>query len=449
MNELPSEILDRMPPQSLEAEQGVVGSIILDPRVVDDVAAVVAVQDFYAQANRRLYGHLLALHEERKPIDVGLLVERLKASGDFETTGGAAYLAEVVQAVPVAAHAVYYAETVHSKAILREVIQAAQDMLRAAWEPGAEARAVLDLAEARLAEIHAGTVSTEAVPVRTSVVEGLALVDEIISKQKGSGVLTGLTDFDVQVGGFFGSELSIVAARPGQGKTAFAYQVAHWMGSHGHRVLFTSIEMAAAQLALRQVCSLSGVPLRRVRLGTITANDSRAMMRGGEETAAATIWIQDCSRMTPYDIRRTARHVHADVVFVDYLQLVKPINERLKRHEQVGEMTRALRQLAREMKIPVIVLAQLNRRVDDNNRPRRPRLSDLKESGDIEQDADVVVFIHRPGTQIKGTIANGRMGQTWDADLIVEKNRQGPTCNLPVNWNGERTRFVDLDGGMF
>jgi len=440
MPKVTSELLDRVPPQNLDAERGVLGSIFLDARVFDDVADVIRAVDFYVPAHALLYRHFLEMVDERKPIDSITVLQRLREDNDLVAVGGVEGLEKIVRSVPYAANAVYYAKIVREKAKLRNIIDACKDGLQLAYNDTRTADEILEEVELRLSRIKTGDAGTDVATMQEAVVDATVMIDKICERKKGCGLMVGIPAFDQQVGGLFPGELTILAARPSQGKTALALDWACWAACHGHKGYFATLEMKRAALALRRICSLSKVSLQQVRTGDIQPDDIKDLNAASIRAAQANLILHDSSRLTANDIRRGARRHKVDFVVVDYLQLIKAIDERPKRYEQIGETCRALKGLAEEMDIPVLVLAQLNRQLEIGSRPRPPRLGDLRESGDIEQDADLVLLLHRPEGGCKGV--NGDKTDR-DADLIVAKNRQGARPTIRLNWLPERTMFVD------
>jgi replicative DNA helicase len=444
---LSSEILDRLPPQSLEAEQGVLGSLLIDPRLCDDVALLVRADDFYADANRKLFAHLMGMHEEGQRIDATLVVERLKTAGDFEAIGGAAYLAEVAQAVPVAAHATYYAQIVRDKATQRELIHASTEILRAAWDPTMATREVLNHAEEQIFAIHDSRSMDQVASIHDVLLEAFAHIDARLQHGTGLGVPTGFADLDNITGGLHGSELVILAARPSMGKTALATNIAENVAIESNvATLFVSLEMSRLELAQRMLCSQGKIDATRFRKGLISADDRRKLVEASAKLSQAPMFVDDTPSRTVTEVaacaRRLQRKEKLGLIVIDYLQLIEPDDPRDPRQEQVAKMARRLKGLARELKIPIICLAQLNRQAEAGKEGHRPRLSHLRESGAIEQDADVVMFIHRE--EYYEQDENKKKELAGQADLMVAKQRNGPTGDLKLAFFSKFTRFEDL-----
>ena len=441
-----SEILDRQPPCNLDAERGVLGSILLLPTVCDDVALVLRPEDFYDDANRALYAHLRAMNDEGRRIDTTLLVERLKAKGEFESIGGAAYVAEILQSVPTAANAVFYAEIVKNKSTLRALIHSSTEILRDAYDESQEAREMLGRAEERIFAILDDRGAGELSNIRDILQEAMVRIDARMKHEHTiGGIETGFRDFDQLTGGLHDSELVILASRPSMGKTALALNIAeHASLNSGAATVFVSLEMSSVELADRMLCSLAEVNGQRLRNGTISNDDRRKLVAKAAEMSQAPLYVDDTPSRTMTEIaaaaRRLKRKAKLGLVIVDYLQLIEPDNPRDPRQEQVAKIARRLKGLARELRVPVLCLAQLNRQAEVT-RDNRPRLSHLRESGAIEQDADVVMFIHRE--EYYQTNDEDRAKVAGQAELIIAKQRNGPIGEIKLSWLKDITRFRD------
>jgi replicative DNA helicase len=441
-----SEILDRLPPSNVEAERGVLGSILLVPIVCDDVALILRPEDFYDDANRTLYSHLRTMHDEGGRIDTTLVVERLKSCGQFELIGGARYLAEILQSVPTAANATYYAEIVKNKSTLRSLINSSTEILRDAYDESVEPREMLSRAEQKIFSIldERGGGSFE--NISDILQEAMARIDARMKHEHAiGGIETGFRDFDTLTGGLHNSELIILAARPSMGKTALALNVAEYTSLQaGIATLFVSLEMSSVELADRMLCSLAEVNGQRLRNGTISNEDRRKLVEKAAEMSQSPLYVDDTPSRTITEIaaaaRRLKRKSNLGLVVVDYLQLIEPDNPRDPRQEQVAKIARRLKGLARELCVPVLCLAQLNRQAEVT-RDNRPRLSHLRESGAIEQDADVVMFIHRE--EYYQSNEEDRSKVAGQADLIVAKQRNGPIGEVKLAWLKDITRFRD------
>ena len=441
-----AEILDRRPPCNLEAERGVLGSILLLPIVCDDVALILRTEDFYDDANRILYGHLREMHDEGRQIDTTLLVERLRSKGDFERVGGAAYLAEILQSVPTAANATHYAEIVKAKATLRALIHSSTEILRDAYEEADDAKEMLSRAEQRIFSILDSQGTGDLSNIRDILQEAMVRIDSRMKQEHAAGgIETGFRDFDSMTGGLHDSELVILAARPSMGKTALALNIAeHASLMQSVGTLFVSLEMSSVELADRLLCSLAKVNGMRLRNGSISNDDRRRLVEKAAEMSQAPLYVDDTPSRTITEIaaaaRRLKRRSNLGLVVIDYLQLIEPDNPRDPRQEQVAKIARRLKGLARELKVPVMCLAQLNRQAEAT-RDNKPRMSHLRESGAIEQDADVVMFVHRE--EYYCTNEEDRAKVAGEAELIVAKQRNGPTGDIKLSWLKDFTRFTD------
>jgi len=464
--ELPSEILDRLPPQNLEAERGVLGSLLLDPELCDEVVLIVRPDDFYADANARLFSHLLALHEEGKRIDPVLLIERLRAAGELEAVGGPAYIAEVAQAVPYASNAVYYATIVRNKSTLRSLIHASTEILRDAYDQSAEPEQITSQAEQKIFAVHDERTNNQVTDLPSLMLEAFDLIDARLEGRAGIGVPTGYPDLDNLTGGLHESELVILAARPSMGKTALALNMAEHVAVESRvPVLFVSLEMAKLEVAQRLLCSAGRIDSSKFRSLILSSKDRGDLVKASNKLGDAPLFIDDTPSRTMTEIaacaRRLKRSKDLGLVVIDYLQLLQPDNAKDPRQEQVARIARRLKGLARELKIPVLCLAQLNRQADPGPSTFRrakpdagddgegaksrnwPRLSQLRESGAIEQDADVVMFIHREEVFLSREEAREK-NLAGRADLIVAKQRNGARGNIKLHWREQNMRFESL-----
>jgi replicative DNA helicase len=438
------ELLDRQPPRSLEAERAVIGSLLLLPEVCDEVALAVRPEDFYDSAHRTIFRHMLDLHDNGQQIDPMLLSQRLKDSGQYESVGGAAFLLELSQEVATAAHAERYARIVKDKAVLRSLIHASTDIINDAYETGVDAREMLSLAEERVFRILDTKGDTEAKSVRDVMFECFARIEKRREhKHAVGGLETGFIDYDDKTGGLQNSELTILAARPSMGKTALALNILDHIAVELRRpALVVSLEMSALELGDRLLCSRAHVNGLKMRGGHISDQEHHQLQKAAGELHAAPLYIDDSPSRNMTEIAATARRLkrqdELELVVIDYLQLIEPDNPRDPRQEQVARISRRLKGLARELKIPVLCLAQLNRQVEAS-RDNKPQLSHLRESGAIEQDADVVAFIHRE--EYYQTDEQAREQVKGQADLLIRKQRNGPTGDIKLTWLHDYTRF--------
>lgn len=441
-----SEILDRTPPHSVDAERAVLGSILLAPHVCDDVVLIVRSDDFYLDAHQKLFGHMVQMHESGSRIDTTLLVERLKQAGDFEAVGGAAYLAEVLQSVAVPSHAAYYARIVRDKSTLRHLIHASCDILRDAYDVGQDPAELLSQAEERVFAVRDRRSSDQITSMHDVLVEAFAVIDRRLEEGGSPGIPTGFTDLNRLTGGLHDSELIILAARPSMGKTALALNIAEYVTvDSGLTCLFVSLEMSRIELAQRVLCSVGRINGTKFRSGFVSAKEREMLVKASNKLSTAPLYIDDTPSRNVSEIaacaRRLKRKADLRLVIIDYLQLIEPDNSQDSRQEQVARITRRLKGMARELQIPVICLAQLNRQPEATKEGHRPRLSHLRESGAIEQDADVVLFVHREEYYCRSREEAEEKGVLGTAEVIVAKQRNGPTGEVKLRWHKEYTRF--------
>lgn len=442
--------LDRSPPFDLNAEASVLGSLLLNPDVANELTLIIRPTDFYDDAHRKLYTTMSNMFDTGRKIDVTLLVNELKSSGDFELIGGAAFLAKLANAVPNAAHAIYYAEIVRSKATLRRLIDASTSILSDAYDESYDAKELVSQAEQRIFQIQDDRSANSAASVSDVLKEAMTRIDlRMQGEQLQSGVHTHFTDFDQMTGGLHNGELIILAARPSMGKTALAMNIAENVAMKDHApTLFISLEMNAIELVDRLLCSVAKVNGRRLRVGTITSDDQKRLLQHAANIAKAPLYIDDAPSRTVSEIAAVARRItqqemrkpngrRLGLIVIDYLQLINPDNSSDPRQEQVAKIARRLKMLAREQNVPVLCLSQLNRQAEDS-KDHKPKLSHLRESGAIEQDADVVMFVHREGYYHRGEDSEQYAGQ---AEIIIAKQRNGPVGDVELVWESEFTRF--------
>jgi replicative DNA helicase len=446
----PVDILERSPPFDLAAEMGILGSLLLNPDVCNDLTMVIREDDFYDDAHRKLYHHVHEMHTVGQKIDVTLLVSRLKDAGDFEMIGGAAYLAKLANSVPNAAHAVYYANIVRNKSTLRRLIEASTTILRDAYEDAQEPKDLVSQAEARIMQIQDERSANSATVISDVLKNAMARINaRMKGEQLQDGVMTHFTDFDNLTGGFHDGELLILAARPGMGKTALAMNIAEQVSMKENApTLFVSLEMGAIELADRLLCSVARVNSQRLRNGTISQEDRQRLVQNAIQLSNAPLYIDDAPSRTVSEIAAVARRItqqelkkpngrRLGLMVIDYLQLIEPDNSKDPRQEQVAKIARRLKMMARELKVPVLCLAQLNRQSEEG-KDHTPKLSHLRESGAIEQDADVVMFVHRDDYHARGEERDAVRGQ---AKLIIAKQRNGPIDDVELVWESDFTRF--------
>ena len=440
------EQLERQPPYNLEAEINVLGSMVLLPDICDDVIPIVRKEDFYDEANQTLFGHLVEMHNTNQRIDITLLRDRLIKAGDYETVGGAANLAHIFNAVPNAAHATYYASIVREKATYRNLIHACTDILQSAYETQEDPEKSLSQAEQKIFAIRESRMNSEVASVEDVLHQAMDRLDARMRGEHSEGTVdTGFTDLDRLTGGLHASELVILAARPSMGKTAFAMNIAENVVTLSQEpVLFVSLEMAAIELIERLMCSAARVNGHRLRNGSISQEDRKRLVKEASKLSRTPLFVDDSPSRTVSEIAAAARRIkrreeRLGLIVIDYLQLIEPDSSTDPRQEQVAKIARRLKGLARELSVPILCLSQLNRQSEDS-REHIPRLSHLRESGAIEQDADVVMFVHREEYYLRG---EDKAAVEGEAQIIIAKQRNGPTDKVDLSWLKDFTRFED------
>ncbi len=441
-----SDLIPRLPPQNIEAEQSVLGSLLLDKEAIIKVADLITPEDFYRGDHQTIFLAMLKLFEKRLPIDVVTVSEELEKLKKFEEVGGATYLTTLVNVVPTASHVANYAQIVQQKATLRRLLAAASKISELGYREDNEISTILDNAEQSLFSVSQKHLKQSFVALKDVLADSFERIDEL-HRNKGvlRGVPTGFRDVDELLSGFQDSDLVIIAARPSMGKTAIVTNIAaHAAIKEKRSVGFFSLEMSRDQLAERLLSLESGVDSWKLRTGNLSDDDFPKIGYAMGTLADAPIYIDDSPGLTITEIRSKCRRLQMehglDLVVVDYLQLISGQSRggEQNRVQEISEISRNLKTLARELNVPVVALSQLSRAVE--SRPdKRPMLSDLRESGSIEQDADVVMFIYRDEYYHKDS---DRKGIT---ELLVRKHRNGPVGDVELLFIPEQTRFRSID----
>jgi replicative DNA helicase len=429
----------RIPPQNLDAERSVLGSLLLLNDAIDDIAWL-KVEHFYSNPHQAIYKAIQGLRDRKVGgIDPVTLVDALQVSGELEDAGGAAYIMEVLEAVPHAAHVRYYAKIVRLKHRQRSLIYAATDILAKSYELYTEPELdeMISEAEQAVLEVREVEETGDGGDVKDVVLESLAELEAKING-KGAGLKTGYTDLDFQVGGLQSSELVILAARPSMGKTAFVCNVAENIAEQGKTVLLFSLEQSRVELVNRLLSSKSGVNGKSIRTGEVTEDDRQKIMNASTQISRLPIIIKDKPEVTMSYMAAVARRIHRKtplgILIIDYLQLISADDKRQPRQEQIATISRKLKYLNKELDVPIIALAQLNRDVEKRT-AKRPMLSDLRESGSIEQDADIVMMLHRP------IVYDSDFKDEGLAEMVITKHRNGTTGVVNLTWRKEVMRF--------
>jgi len=443
----PPKTEERIPPQNVEAEQSVLGSLMLDKDAIMKVVDFLQPKDLYRSTHQAIYKTMIELFERREPIDILSITSRMRETGHLEDVGGEAYLAELVNSVPTASNIIHYAKLVQRKRILRELITASYDIAQLGYREEEDIDVLLDEAERKIFAISEGSLSQNFVQVRSSLEEAFERID-MLSKQGSEtrGVPTGFADLDNYLAGLQKSDLIVLAARPGLGKTSFALDIARNVATQAKKTVgLFSLEMSQEQLVDRLIASQADVDLWRIRTGNLSSkgedNDFMRIQTALGELSEAPIFIDDSPSPTIIQMRAMARRLQAEhglgLIIVDYLQLIQPRTMSDNMVQQITEISRSLKALARELNIPVLALSQLSRAVEQRS-PQIPRLSDLRDSGSIEQDSDVVLFIYRQDKDKEDSPNKN------SAEIHIAKHRNGPIGKVPLYFDERRVSFRDL-----
>ncbi len=448
---MPDPMTDRLPPHNRDAERGVLGGILRDPDTLPDIQQVLKVDNFYFDAHQKIYQAITDLSSENQPFDLVLIHERLKKSKQLEDVGGVMYLTELWDSVPTGANAEYHAKIVRDTAMVRSLIHAGNEILRDSYDRTQSADELVSQAERKIMDIAKASMVGETYTLTQTIQEAFSRLDARAGKDPNdlslSGISTGYVDLDSITAGLQKSELVIVAARPSVGKTAFALNIVRNIITTHHAndmrpvIAFFSLEMARIELAERLLCCQSRVDSHKVRKGHLNSDDIQKLMDAGDVLRRARLYIDDTPSRSMIQIGASCRRLDKkhekegglQLVVIDYLQLIEPENRRDPRQEQVAQVSRRLKFLARELNIPVVALAQVNRSSEDRQ-DHKPRLSDLRESGSIEQDADTCMMLHRPG-KFDGATEDNML------EVIIAKQRNGPTGEVTLTWRKAYNRY--------
>jgi len=438
----PNKDTYRLPPHNLVAEESLLSAILIDNTMLSDVLEVLVPEDFYKTAHQKIFSAVIDLFNRDEPVDLVTLANLLNEQGRLEKIGGATYLARLVDTAPMAVNARHYANIVQGKASLRRMIEKANAITKQCFEDRGDVDAVIDFAETAIFELSENRSRQSYYPLSKMVDSNIdALVERQGNKSMITGVPTGFTLFDHKTSGLQKSDLIILAARPGMGKTAFALNIARHAALQADipAVVF-SLEMSKEQLSMRMLSSEARLDSTRLRSGFISQDDWMKITEAAGNLSNAPIFIDDSPVLTAMEIRAKARRLKLDknigLIIIDYLQLMQGRRSAERRDLEISEISRAMKALAKELNIPVVALSQLNRMLEQRS-DKRPQLSDLRESGALEQDADVVAFIYRDEIYNKDE-NNPNKGK---AEIIISKQRNGPTGTVPLVFLNTYTRF--------
>ncbi len=441
--------LHRVPPQNLEAEQSVIGGILLDNQAMNSVLEVLHVEDFYSEAHRKIFAAIIELYDRNEPSDLITLSNMLKSKNQLDQAGGASYLSSLADNVPSAANIDHYSKIVKEKSILRHLISTATDILSKSYNPGTDIDTVLDEAEQAIFDISENKIRPSFSPFKDIIKNSIKTIEKLYErKEVVTGVPTGFEKIDDITSGLQKSDLIIIAGRPSMGKTAFALNMAQSAALEANiPVAIFSLEMSKEQLALRMLSSEARVDSQRIRRGFLGEADWPRLISAAGRLSEAPIYIDDTPAITVLEMKAKARRLKSTVslglIILDYLQLMRSSGYRDSREQEISEISRSLKALAKELNVPVVALSQLNRKLEDRG-DKRPQMADLRDSGAIEQDADVIAFIYRDEVYNKSD-ENSEKGF---AEIIIGKQRNGPTGMVKLLFQDRFTRFDNLARGI-
>mgnify|MGYP000671274341 FL=1 len=444
---------DRVPPQNIEAEQSVLGAMLIEKEAIPKVMEILRDTDFYREAHRVIFNAMLELYNKNEAVDMITVTEILKRDNKLEDVGGIAYVTSLANAVPPPANATYHASIIEEKSILRQLVSVSTQIASMGYEANDDVKNIIDSAESKILEISNRKKTADFTPINEIVLDSFKSIEALMGNKNGlTGLPTGFEDLDNLTSGLHGSDFIILAARPSMGKTAFALNVvqnvairaAKKVGGAPKTVAFFSLEMSKEQLVQRMLCAEANIDSQRLRIGELRDEDWAMLINTADTLSSANIYIDDTAGITAMDMRSRARRLKAehglDLIVVDYLQLMQGSGKKNNsgdRQQEVSEISRSLKALARELDVPVIALSQLSRSVEARQ-VKRPMLSDLRESGSLEQDADIVAFLYRedyynPETENKNI-----------TELIIAKHRNGPVDTVNLFFHKQYTKFVGL-----
>ena len=443
-------IEERVPPQNIEAEQAVLGAMLIDKEAIAKATEVLSADDFYREAHRVIFSAMLELYNKNEAVDMVTVTEILKRDNKLEDIGGIAYITSLANVVLTAANVKYHAEIVAEKSVLRQLVRVSTEIAAMGYEANDDVGTLLDTAESRILEISNRKKKADFTPINDILMESVQSIESLLQNKGGlTGIPAGFADLDKLTSGLHPSDFIILAARPSMGKTALALNIVQNVALRAHKavggeprsVAFFSLEMSKEQLVNRMLCAEAGIDSQRLRVGEMHDEDWTHLWDACDTMSRAKIYIDDTAGITAMDMRSRARRLKAehglDLIVVDYLQLMQGSGKRNNsgdRQQEVSEISRSLKALARELDVPVLALSQLSRSVE-SRQVKRPMLSDLRESGSLEQDADIVAFLYRedyynPETENKHT------------ELIIAKHRNGPVDTVNLFFQKQFTKFV-------
>ncbi|AAM25878.1 MULTISPECIES: replicative DNA helicase [Caldanaerobacter] len=433
----------RIPPQNIEAEQSVLGSMLLSREAIIEVSEILRAEDFYKESHKKLFDVIMEMFEKDIPVDLVTVVDELRKRDMLEVVGGIEYLASLTSSVITTANVSYYAKLIKEKATLRRLIEASSEIMELSYQED-DVETVLDIAEQKIFDIAQGRNTTTFSSMKDILMDTFYKIEELYkNKGKLTGIPSGFPDLDAKTAGFQPSDFILIAARPSMGKTSFALNIAQNAALlTGLPVAIFSLEMSKEQLVTRLICSTANIDSQKLRTGNLDEEDWMKLAAAMTPLSKAPIYIDDTPGVTVMDIRAKARRLKLEkglgLVMIDYLQLMQGRGRAENRQQEISEISRSLKSLARELNVPVITLSQLSR-APETRSDHRPVLSDLRESGAIEQDADIVMFLYRDDYYHKDSEKKNI------AEVIIAKHRNGPTGVVELLWLAQYTKFVSLD----
>ncbi|MCJ7641904.1 MAG: replicative DNA helicase [Desulfobacterales bacterium] len=438
----------KLPPQNIEAEQSVLGGILIENGALHKVMETLTPEDFYREAHRRIYDTLIDLSERDEPADLITLTNELRKKDLLDAVGGASYVTSLIDSVVTAANIEYYAKIIKEKSILRKLIETATTIVTQSFEDRSDVESLLDQAEQAIFQISENRVKPSFYPIRDIVKESFKTIERLFEKKElVTGVPTGFKELDQRTAGFQAADLIIVAGRPSMGKTAFCLNVAQYAAIEKKiPVAVFSLEMSKEQLVIRMLCSEAQVEGTRLRTGYLTESDWPRLTLAAGNLSDAPIYIDDSAALSVLELRAKARRLDAEyglgMIIIDYLQLMKGRSRVENRQQEISEISRSLKALAKEVNVPVVAVSQLSRRTEERQ-GMRPQLTDLRESGAIEQDADLILFIYRDEVYNRAEDTPNR----GKAEIIIGKQRTGPTGKIDLAYLDKFTTFKELYRG--
>lgn len=448
--ELDLLFLKKTPPHSIEAEKTVLGGVLVNNKNLNVVLSIISLEDFYKEANRKILEKITLLVDKGVPVDLLSLSEELQKAGYLEEVGGASYLSSLMDGVPKSLNIEYHTQIIKEKALLRRLILSSAKIISSSYEQKEDADQLLDAAQAAIVDVAEQRIKTGFIPMKMLTEPVLEMIETLRDRHEAvTGMPTGFRDLDSLTSGFHNSEFIVVAGRPSMGKTALCLNIAQHVGvKTDYSVGFFSLEMAKEQVAIRLLCSEAQLDIKKVRTGFIGEREIERLKLSAEVYSQANIYIDESAALTVMEMKAKARRLkmeqNLNLIFIDYMQLMRPGGRFENRTQEISYISRSLKELAKELKIPVVGISQLSRAPERGRREPLPQLSDLRESGAIEQDADVVIFIYRPefyhpdDENLRGI-----------AKINIAKQRNGPTGMVNLAFIREYARFADMEFHSF